>query len=361
MANFILLFLSVSLFFAALPLGAQSLAPSSPAREHFYFAGRRVATDNFQNCQTVVNIIHNFPSSASQKSSVIYTLGGVNGCTWQFVAYSPSMVDNIYSGPSSGAANPAPAYSTVNVGVKANSSSTLPRTGSVSFGGQFIRFIQAASSHDPFYTFNDVANDASGHQGLFNYVALTKYYKVSNGCGIPGAFCPNDPLTKEQIAAFIIRSLFHGLQPSPGCMGDSGYPYSGSNTCGFTWGTTAAYADYTDQTNLFYPYVQKLKDLDLAVTCGTGYCGSATVTRGMMAEFIIRAMAYKKKFPVAFSYPQIPYFVDVPSNHAAFSYIQKLREQGITAGTNDTAYSPSDPLPRYAMAIFLIRAFFTAP
>ena len=33
--------------------------------------------------------------------------------------------------------------------------------------------------------FNDVADDSGRDRGLFNYVALTKYYKLSTGCSTP--------------------------------------------------------------------------------------------------------------------------------------------------------------------------------
>lgn len=346
-----------TLLLIALPLGAQSLAPSSPAREHFYFAGRRVATDNFQNCQTVIDIIHNFPSSGGTKSKTLTTLGG-SACPWQLVVYSPSMVSYTSSGPIAGVGT-----ASINLATNAYTGSTLPRTGAVAFGGQLIRFIQAAQNHDGFYTFLDVANDAAGDIGVFNYVALTKYYKLSNDCGVLNYFCPSDPLTKAQVAAFLIRALLYGQQPFPGCTGNSGYPYaSPGNTCGFTYSASDAYADFNLPANGLFPYVQKLKELNLAIPCSaTNYCPNATVDRKLMAELVIRSMVHKRKLPDNFRFPPIPYFSDVPVSDPSFSYIQKLREQGITAGNTATTYGPSDPLQRFQMAIFLIRAFFTEP
>ncbi|MBL8174006.1 MAG: S-layer homology domain-containing protein, partial [Bryobacterales bacterium] len=51
-----------------------------------------------------------------------------------------------------------------------------------------------------------------------------------------------------------------------------------------------------------------------------------------------------------------PYFTDVPSTHAFFRYIQKIRELGITLGCNDTQFCPDDLVTRATGATLVVRA-----
>ena len=60
----------------------------------------------------------------------------------------------------------------------------------------------------------------------------------------------------------------------------------------------------------------------------------------------------------AFSSPSTPYFTDAPATHSFFSWIQKMRQVGITSGCSATAYCPNDPVTRGQMAVFLERGAF---
>jgi hypothetical protein len=80
------------------------------------------------------------------------------------------------------------------------------------------------------------------------------------------------------------------------------------------------------------------------------YCPGTNVTRGEMAAFIIRA-----KYGENFTYTQTPYFSDVPTTHVFFKYVQKLKDEGITAVTG--TYNVDSEVTRDQMAAFLARAF----
>ena len=142
--------------------------------------------------------------------------------------------------------------------------------------------------------------------------------------------------TRENIAVFIIRALY----------GDT-FPYQ--QVPYFTDVPVESYA---------FPYIQKFKELGFTKGCSaTTYCPATIATRQDAATFIIRAKM-KDLFGENFSYPTTPYFTDVPANDPNFSYIQKLREMGITKGCGETVYCQSSPLTREQMAAFIIRAFF---
>jgi hypothetical protein len=96
---------------------------------------------------------------------------------------------------------------------------------------------------------------------------------------------------------------------------------------------------------------------ELGITSGctlTTYCPDNPVTRGQMAAFVIRALLGNR-----FESSSTPYFTDVPTTHPFFSFVQKMREWGITSGCAATQYCPDDPTTRGQMAAFLIRAFYT--
>jgi hypothetical protein len=88
---------------------------------------------------------------------------------------------------------------------------------------------------------------------------------VVSGCG-GGNYCPADPVTREQMAVFVLRTLDPTLAP-PAC-------------------TTPIYAD-VPATGLFCPWIEELTRRNVVGGCGGGnYCPFAVVTREQMGVFI---------------------------------------------------------------------------
>jgi M6 family metalloprotease-like protein len=162
----------------------------------------------------------------------------------------------------------------------------------------------------------------------YNYIMAIYNNSITVGCSqTPLKYCPDDYVTRGQMAAFIIRAKY----------GET-----------FSYTTTPYFTD-VPSTNTFFKYVQKLRDDGITVVSGT-YGVNEYVTRGQMAAFIIRA-----KFGESFSYTTTPYFSDVPSTHNFFKYVQKLRDEGITAVTG--TYYVNNNVTRAEMAAFIARAF----
>ena len=140
------------------------------------------------------------------------------------------------------------------------------------------------------------------------------------------------------------------------------YAKAKSGTAG-RWGTWASYfppatsPQFNDVPNSSAHY-DSVNIMRLwAITSGcttTNYCPDTAVTRGQMAVFIIRALLGD-----SFTIPNTPYFTDVPSTHPLFSYIQKMRELGITTGCTATSFCPESNVTRGEMAVFLIRGKLT--
>jgi subtilisin family serine protease len=199
-------------------------------------------------------------------------------------------------------------------------------TGKLSTGGR-INAYRALAKTGGIPEFYDVPRE----HWAFSYINAIYQAGITTGCG-QGTYCPENPVTRDQMAAFIIRAMFGEI---------------------FTYSPTPYFLD-VPSSHWAFKYIQKLKELDITQGCSSNtFCPSSLVTRDQMAAFIIRA-----KIGEDFSYDLDPYFTDVPSSHWAFDYIQKLRELGITTGCGSDRYCPNDMATRDQMAAFLYRAFF---
>lgn len=162
---------------------------------------------------------------------------------------------------------------------------------------------------------------------FFEYVKTLAAAKITSGCvAVPAQYCP-DGLT---------RAL----------TGGDTFPYS-----------STPYFEDVPATHPFFKHIQKMKELGLTSGCSAKpvlYCPDAPVTRGQMAVFIVRALTGDD-----FEYGSVPYFQDVAPSDSWFSYIQKLRDLGITSGCSSASYCANQPTTRGQMAAFLVRAFLT--
>jgi glucose/arabinose dehydrogenase len=90
---------------------------------------------------------------------------------------------------------------------------------------------------------------------------------ITSGCGA-GNFCPASPITREQMAVFILRALGEFAPPQPATQRFSDVP----------------------PTSPFYPFIDRLAELGITAGCGGGnYCPGSPVTRGEMAVFLVIA------------------------------------------------------------------------
>jgi hypothetical protein len=125
----------------------------------------------------------------------------------------------------------------------------------------------------------------------------------------------------------------------------------------FPWNTTQSYTD-VPSTSPYFNFVNVLSLWQITNGCsatGPKYCPGDNVTRGQLAVFIIRAM-----FGDTFQYNTTPYFTDVAANDPFFSYIQKLRDLGITSGCTATKFCPGDPVNRWSASVLIVRAKMAA-
>jgi S-layer homology domain len=92
---------------------------------------------------------------------------------------------------------------------------------------------------------------------------------ITGGCG-SGNYCPENPVTRAQMAVFLLRSK-HGASYSPPAAGGS----TGFNDVSSTYWAGA--------------WIKQLVTEGITAGCGTGtYCPEAPVTRAQMAVFLVR-------------------------------------------------------------------------
>lgn len=175
-------------------------------------------------------------------------------------------------------------------------------------------------------TFAD--DDHSIHQDDIEKLAASG---VTRGCNPPAntLFCPDDPVTRGQMAAFLNRAL--SLPAGTGAFTD---------TAG----------------HLFVSDIGALAASGVTRGCNpptnTRFCPDQPVSRGQMAAFLNRALGLA---------PSAPAFAD-SLDHVFAADIGALATAGITAGCNppaNTLYCPDQPVTRAQMASFLVRAGLT--
>ena len=102
-----------------------------------------------------------------------------------------------------------------------------------------------------------------------------------------------------------------------------------------------------------WSYIEGLYNAGVTCGCGSGnFCPTTTVTRDQMAVFLLRG-----KHGSSYS-PPLPsgVFGDIPTDHWAAAWIERLAAEGVTAGCGSGNYCPTLPVTRDQMAVFLLRA-----
>lgn len=202
-----------------------------------------------------------------------------------------------------------------------------PRVAAINAGGQMMPVLQKPRELPQWFT------DVPPTSPFFDFVALAVTQRLASACQ-PNRFCPDIPLTRAEMAEFLIR----GLYPA------DDFPFPAT--------------PYFSDVSALHPrfrFIQKLRELGITTGCSTTqFCPEAATNRGQMAVFVTRARLGVTNTTVPVN--PAPYFTDVPTTHPFFTAIQKLRELGVTTGCSATAYCPSDAVTKAQMAVFTVRA-----
>lgn len=152
---------------------------------------------------------------------------------------------------------------------------------------------------------------------------------ITLGCNPPAndLFCPSISLTRGQMAALLSRAL--------------DYPAGG---------TTDRFID--DDASVFEYDIDRLAAAGVTRGCNPPdndrFCPNNTVTRGQMAAVLHRALPGLSEVRAAVD------FADDDSS-VFEADIEWLYSRGITQGTSETTFGPTNPVTRAQMAAFLYR------
>ncbi len=155
---------------------------------------------------------------------------------------------------------------------------------------------------------------------------------VTAGCG-GGNFCPGDPVTRAQMAAFLLRAEHGpGWAPPPA--------------------TGAVFADIP--ANAFAAGAIEQAAAEGIFPGGAGAFGpNVNVDRASMAELLLKAEHGPGYVPP----PATGIFMDVPAASPQAPWIERLFKEGITSGCGPSNYCPNDTSTRGQMAVFLMKTF----
>ncbi len=251
-------------------------------------------------------------SAASGNGNATVTTG--SGCLW--TATSNASWITISSGSNS-SGNGSVSYS-----VAANSTGST-RSGTITVAGLTFTVLQGAAYLDV----------PLGHP-FYNEIGKLSARGVTIGCG-DGNYCPEQVVTRAQMAAFILRAKGEFSPPTP---------------------QTQRFED-VPPANQFYNFIDRLAILQITLGCSTSpplYCPDNAVSREEMAAFIIRGLGvFNPPTPTA------QRFNDVPAANLFYGFVEEMAVRGITLGCSASPplYCPTQAVTRAQMAAFLVRAF----
>ncbi len=159
---------------------------------------------------------------------------------------------------------------------------------------------------------------------------------ITGGCGnSPLRYCPTSPVTRAQMAIFLLRAE-HG----------SGYaPPAASGTL------------FRDVPTSYWAaaWIEQLAAEGITGGCGSGsYCPGWIVSWDQMAIFLLRAEHGSGYVPPVASGSL---FGDVPATNWAGAWIEQLVAEGKLPVRGNGNFCPTTSVTRDQMAVFLIRTF----
>ncbi len=125
----------------------------------------------------------------------------------------------------------------------------------------------------PFYVpppATGVFNDVPVNDPFAPWIEELYHRGAVAGCAAPGGpnYCPDDPVLRQQMAVFLLRTVEDPGYVPPGC--------------------TGTFADVTCPS-LFADWIEEIAARGVAAGCGGGnYCPTNPTTRGQMAPFLVK-------------------------------------------------------------------------
>jgi hypothetical protein len=119
------------------------------------------------------------------------------------------------------------------------------------------------------YTTTPYFTDVPPSSPYFKFIQKLKDLGITGGCTAT-TYCPNDSVTRGEMAVFIIASRYE--------------------TTPYTYPSTPYFTD-VPPSNPFFKFIQKMAQTGITAGCAPEmYCPNDTLTRGQMAVFIVTGL-----------------------------------------------------------------------
>ncbi|HKD16391.1 MAG TPA: S-layer homology domain-containing protein, partial [Thermoanaerobaculia bacterium] len=180
-------------------------------------------------------------------------------------------------------------------------------------------------------------SDVSSATGYYRDIENIFHNGITGGCGA-GIFCPTNPVTRAQMAVFLLKSKHGKSFVPPAC--------------------TGIFQDVPCPSP-FADWIEELYGEGITAGCSVSpalYCPDDAVTRQQMAVFLLKARNGSGYTPPACG----GIFADVACPSPFADWIETLFALEITAGCsrNPQLYCPTAPNVRQQMAVFLTKTFY---
>jgi plastocyanin len=169
---------------------------------------------------------------------------------------------------------------------------------------------------------------------FYAYIEQLFHLQITGGCGA-GLYCPGSAVTRQQMAAFLLKAEHGSNYVPPGCAG--------------VFGDVPCPSQFAD-------WIEQLYNEGITGGCQASpllYCPGNPVTRAQMAAFLLKTEHGPAYVPPACQ----GIFADVPCPSQFADWIEQLFNEGITGGCGGNNYCPNAPVTRGQMAVFLLRTF----
>jgi uncharacterized protein (DUF1800 family) len=192
-----------------------------------------------------------------------------------------------------------------------------------------------------FADFNDVSSASPFHAPVERILRDG----ITAGC-LNGNYCPNDPVTRAQMAVFLLRAEHGG-----------GYvPNPATGTVFWDVGATDFAADWIEQL-----HAEGITGGCTGPDPGHGglpaYCPNNSVTRAQMAVFLLKVYEGVSHVPPPATgvFPDCP--LGDPSLAPLIPWIEELARLKITVGCGNNNFCPGEANSRGQMAVFMTKTF----
>jgi hypothetical protein len=175
--------------------------------------------------------------------------------------------------------------------------------------------------------------DVPRGSGFYPFIETLLHRGVTGGCG-PDTYCPLSPVTREQMAVFVLSAKEGALFTPPAC-------------------ATPLFPD-VPAASPYCRWIEELARRGVVSGCGGGnYCPAAPVTRDQMAVFVLRTLDPGLDPPACGT----PMFPDVPASSPFCRWVEELARRDVVTGCGGGNYCPASPVTREQMGVFLAVSF----